>query len=118
MGLSGYYIRFIKGFSKIGYPITSLQKKGARFIWTTKCEESFQQLKHILTNAPLLKIADPNKNFLVCTNSRKEGLIGFLMKEGHVIFYKSRKLNEHEINYLTHDLELASIVHDLKMWRH
>jgi hypothetical protein len=42
MGLEGYYIRFIKGFSKIGYLITSLQKKGLKFIWTTECEESFQ----------------------------------------------------------------------------
>jgi hypothetical protein len=35
-----------------------------------------------------------------------------------VIFYESIKLNEHEVNYVTHDMELASIVHDLKMWRH
>jgi hypothetical protein len=27
-------------------------------------------------------------------------------------------LNEHEANYVTHDLELAAIVHALKMWRH
>jgi hypothetical protein len=42
MGLSGYYRRFIKGFSKIASPITSLQKKGVKFEWTSKCEESFQ----------------------------------------------------------------------------
>ena len=40
------------------------------------------------------------------------------MQEGHVIFYESRKLNEYEINYVTHNLELAAIVHALKMWRH
>ena len=27
-------------------------------------------------------------------------------------------MNEHEVNYVTHDLELAAIVHALKMWRH
>ena len=53
-------------------------------------------------------------NFL----QHKEGLRGVLMQEGHVIFYESIKLNEHEINYVTHDLELAAIVHALKMWRH
>jgi hypothetical protein len=39
MGLVGYYRRFIKGFSKIGCPITSLQKKGVKFIWTSECKE-------------------------------------------------------------------------------
>jgi hypothetical protein len=40
------------------------------------------------------------------------------MQEEHVICYESRKLNEHEINYVTHDLELAAIVHALKILRH
>jgi hypothetical protein len=116
MGLEGYYRRFIKVFSKIGCPITSLQKKGVKFIWTSECEERFQQLKYLLTNAPMLKIADPNKDFLVCTDVCKEGLEGVIMQEGHVICYQSRNSNEHEINYVTRDLELDSIVHDLKMW--
>jgi hypothetical protein len=51
MGLAGYYRRFIKGFSKIGFPITSLQKKGVKFIWTSECEEIFQEMKYLLTNA-------------------------------------------------------------------
>jgi hypothetical protein len=58
MGLAGYYRRFIKGFSKIGCPITALQKKGIKFIWTSKCEEIFQELKYLLTHAPVLKIAE------------------------------------------------------------
>jgi hypothetical protein len=45
MGMAGYYRRFIKGFSKIGFPITSLQKKGVKFIWTLECEERFQEMK-------------------------------------------------------------------------
>ena len=39
------------------------------------------------------------------------------MKDNHVICYESRKLKEHEKNYATHDLELTTIVHALKMWR-
>jgi hypothetical protein len=83
MGLAGYYRRFIKGFSKIGCPITSLQKKGVKFIWTSKCEERFQELKYLLTNALVLNIVDPNKDFLVCIDSCKEGLRGVLMQEEH-----------------------------------
>jgi hypothetical protein len=66
----------------------------------------------------MLKITEPDNDFLVCIDACKEGLGGFLMQEGHVICYEYEKLNQHEINYVTHDLELAAIVHDLKMWRH
>jgi hypothetical protein len=45
MGLDGYYRRFIIGFSKISHPITSLQKKGIKFEWTSEYEENFILLK-------------------------------------------------------------------------
>jgi hypothetical protein len=72
-------------------------------------------MKYLLTNVPMLKIGDTNKDFLVCTDACKEGIKGLLMQEGPVIFYESRKSNEHEVNYVTHDMELATIVHALKM---
>ena len=40
------------------------------------------------------------------------------MQDGHVISYASRQLKKHEVNYPTHDLELAVVVHALKIWRH
>jgi hypothetical protein len=66
----------------------------------------------------MLKIANPNESFLVCTNACKEGFGGFLMKNGHVIGYESKNIKEHERKYSTHELELAAIVHALRMWRH
>ena len=48
MGLTGYYRRFIEGFSKVSHPVTSLQRKGIKFEWTSKCEERFQWLKNLL----------------------------------------------------------------------
>jgi hypothetical protein len=55
---------------------------------------------------------------VVCTNSCKEGLGGFLSQNRFVICFESIKLKEYERIYATHDLELASIVHALKKWRH
>jgi hypothetical protein len=118
MGLAGYYKRFIAGFSRIAYPITSLQRKEKKFQWTKDCEKSFQRLKQLLTSAPILRIADPNEDFVVCTYACKEGPRGVLSQNGFVICYESRKLKENERNYATHDLDLASIVHALKKWRH
>jgi ribonuclease HI len=40
------------------------------------------------------------------------------MHKGHVIAYASRQWRKHEQNYPTHDLELAAVVHALKIWRH
>jgi len=60
---------------------------------------------------------DPDKDFTVCVDARKEVLGGVLTKYLHFICYESRKLKEYEQNYVTHDLELAVIIHALKMWR-
>ena len=66
----------------------------------------------------MLKIADLEEDFVVCTYSCKRVLGGVLMREGQVVCYESRKLNEHKQNYVTHELELEVIIHALKMWRH
>jgi hypothetical protein len=118
MGLAGYYQWFIEGFSKIANPITELQKKNKKFVWTEKCAEEFQRLKELLTTTPILKVPDMDADFLVCTDASKEGLGGVLMQDGQVITYISRKLRRHEENYATHDLELLSIVYALRVWRH
>eukprot|EP00253_Pinus_taeda_P020845 PITA_20845 len=118
MGLAGYYRRFVKGFSRIAYPITSLQKKRKIFRWTSEFQQSFDRLKHLLTTTPILSIADPNKDNVVCTDESKEGVGGVLMQEGKVIAYESRKLKEHEQRYSAYDLELIAVIHALKMWQH
>ena len=92
MGLDGYYRRFIEGFFKASCPITSLQNKDTRFLWTHKCEEGFQNIKHPLTTAPILKIENTYGDFIVCIDVCKEGLGGVLLQGGHVICYESRKL--------------------------
>jgi hypothetical protein len=118
MSLVGYYRRFIVGFSKIAHPITYFQNKGEKFEWSSKCEQIFQHLKDLLTSAPILKVAYPDEDFVMCKDACKEGLDGVIMQNGHVIFYDLGKLKEHEIKYVTNELEFASIVHALQMWRH
>ena len=63
-------------------------------------------------------MVDLNKYFVVWTYSSKDGLEGVLTQEGPMICYESRKLKEHEENYAVHDLELATIIHALKIWWH
>lgn len=42
MGLASYYRKFVANFSTIAYPITSLQRKGKKCVWSEKCEATFQ----------------------------------------------------------------------------
>jgi len=58
-----------------------------------------------------------DKYFIVCTNAYGDGL-GAVLMQGGVIAYASQNLKIHELNNATHDLELATIVMALKMWRH
>ncbi|XP_073041872.1 uncharacterized protein [Primulina eburnea] len=57
-----YYRRFIEGFAKIARPLTQLTQKGARFQWSEACERIFQELKHLLTTAPVLSIPTENES--------------------------------------------------------
>ncbi|WVZ82821.1 hypothetical protein U9M48_030037 [Paspalum notatum var. saurae] len=118
LGLASYDRRFIKDFSKIAKPMTSLTKKNVKFIWSPKCEEGFQELKKLLTTAPVLAQPDVTKPFDVYCDASGQGLGCVLMQEGRVIAYASCQLRKHEANYPTHDLELAAVVHALKIWRH
>ena len=115
---AGYYRKFFQGFSSIARPLTQFLKKDKKFEWTDKCEESFQELKKRLVSAPVLTMPDVTKNFDAYCDASKLGLGSVLMQEGKVISYISRQLRPHELNYPTHDLELAAVVDALKAWRH
>ncbi|XP_074304383.1 uncharacterized protein LOC141639095 [Silene latifolia] len=58
LGLAGYYRRFVKDFSKIAKPLTSLMRKENRFVWDESCEKAFLTLKERLTTAPVLALPD------------------------------------------------------------
>jgi hypothetical protein len=98
--------------------MTQLLKKGKKFEWTAKCEKSFQELKNRLVSAPILTMPDVTKDFDIYCDASKLRLGSVLMQEGKVITYLSRQLRPHEMNYPTHDLELAALVHALKTWLH
>jgi hypothetical protein len=118
LGLAGYYRRFILDFSRIAKPITELLKKEAKFVWSQKCEDAFHALRQHLTTAPVLAQPDSSKSFGVYCDASGTRLGCVLMQDNRVIAYASRALRPHEQNYPTHDLELAAVVHALKMWRH
>jgi hypothetical protein len=61
---------------------------------------------------------DMEKPFYIYCDAYSQGLGCVLMQDGHMVAYASRQLRKHEAHNLTHDLELAAVVHALKIWRH
>lgn len=118
MGLTGYYRRFVERFSKIAKPITTLHRRGVRYEWNEECHRAFSELKRLVTSAPILRVPDMDKDFIVCTDASNQRLSAVLMQDRGVITYASRKLKPHEELHATHDLELAAVVLALNIWRY
>ena len=118
LGLSGYYRKFVEGFSKIAAPLTRLTRKEEPFLWSEACQQSFDELKRRLTSAPVLTLPSGQDGFAVYCDASRQGLSCVLMQNDKVIAYASRQLKKHEQNYPTHDLELAVVVFALRIWRH
>ncbi|XP_012442010.1 uncharacterized protein LOC105767026 [Gossypium raimondii] len=58
-----------EGFSLITVPLTKLLRKGVPFDWTNVQQESFEKLKTVLTEAPVLVQAEPGKEFTVYSDA-------------------------------------------------
>ncbi|KAD3641324.1 hypothetical protein E3N88_30548 [Mikania micrantha] len=118
LGLAGYYRRFVEGFSKIVLPLTQLLRKGVKYSWNDEREKNFQELKKRLVSAPILSLPSGTGGYQIYSDASKKGLGCVLMQHGKVIAYASRQLKPYEVNYPTHDLELAAVIFALKIWRH
>ena len=73
-----------------------LLKKGKKFEWSEKAEESFQILKIKLTTAPVLILPDTSKDFVIFCDASLLGLGCVLMQDGHAVAYASHQLKPHE----------------------
>jgi hypothetical protein len=92
LGLSGYYRKFIKGYGAISKPHTELLKKNVPFLWTPDLQSSFEALKHVLVNAPVLSLPNFKKQFVQETDASDKGVGVVLMQDNHPIAYLSKAL--------------------------
>ncbi|GJS52052.1 putative reverse transcriptase domain-containing protein [Tanacetum coccineum] len=94
--------------SKISFTSYPVMRKGEKFVWTDERQESFEELKRRLVSAPILTLPSGSGGFQIYSDASKKGLGCVLMQHGKVIAYASRQLKPYEVNYPTHDLELAT----------
>ncbi|KAK1602141.1 hypothetical protein QYE76_017184 [Lolium multiflorum] len=113
-GLAGFYRRFVPNFSTIAAPLNDLTKKGVVFEWGAAQDHAFDELKRLLTSAPLLALPDFNKQFEIECDASGIGIGGVLMQEGRPIAYFSEKLSGAKLNYPIYDKELYALIRVLE----
>ena len=96
LGLASYYRRFVIGFFIIVSSLTKLLRKGIKFEWTDKCQNSFEQLKGMLVEAPVLTQPTSGKEYTLYSDASIIGLGCVLMQDGKVVAYASKQLKPHE----------------------
>ncbi|WMV14357.1 hypothetical protein MTR67_007742 [Solanum verrucosum] len=90
LGLTGYYRKFVEGFSYVASPLMTLTQKKVKFLWSEACEKNFQELKNKLTPAPILTLIEGSDGFVVYCDASQIGLGFVLMQHGKIISYASR----------------------------
>ena len=118
LGLASYYRRFVQNFSIIASLLTKLLRKNTKFVWNDECQDSFNELKACLTSVLVLTLPLMGLEYIMYSDASRNSLGYVLVQQRKVVAYTSRQLRPHELNYLTHDLELAVVVVALKIWRH
>jgi hypothetical protein len=116
-GLAGFYRSFVKDFSTLAAPLNELTKKGIAFDCKEQQENTFEELKRHLTEAPLLVLPDFTKTFEVECDARGIGIVGVLMQDAKPIAYFSEKLGGAQLNYSVYDKELYALVRVLETWQ-
>ena len=119
LGLVGYYRRFIKGFSTIASPLNRLTEANTLFDWTSECQQSFDLLKKLVTESPILAFPNFHQPFIVACDASNVGIGGVLSQKDESglerpIAYFSKTLNKAQRKYSTIDKEGIALLHTVR----
>jgi len=120
IGLAGNYRRHVPNFAGIAKPLTALTKE-VTLKWTPECQESFDELKQILSTEPLLIYPDFSQPFIVACDASTKAIGAVLSQVRHgeerPVAYCSRQLNPAESRYSVTEPELLALSFATKQFR-
>lgn len=117
LGLTGYYRKFIKGYSLVSRTLSNLLKKDTIFRWTFHEQQAFDTLKQKMLEAPVLALPDFTLPFTVETDACKRGVGAVLAQKGHPIAYLSKALGMTAQTMSTYEKECLAILLAVDKWR-
>ncbi|CAN0860162.1 Transposon Tf2-6 polyprotein [Linum grandiflorum] len=117
LGLTGYYRKFIKGYSIISKPLTDLLKKN-QFKWSEDSTKAFEELKKAMTEAPVLALPDYSVPFTLETDASGTGIGAVLAQQGRPVAYLSQALSPKNQTLSTYEKEYLAVILAVARWRH
>lgn len=124
LGFANFYRKFIRGFSSVAAPISSLTKRSeGPFSWTEGADRAFKTLKQRFSSAPILTLPDPALPFIVEVDASEVGIGAILSQRSsdgklHPCTFMSHRLTDTESRYDVGDRELLAVKQALEEWRH
>lgn len=80
LGKINYERKYVQNITEILDPLHNLLRKNTKFIWSDKCQETFDKIKKILCSKPVLAIFNPNSQIFMYTDASIKGL-GAVLKQ-------------------------------------
>lgn len=121
LGLAGYFRKFIRGFSTVVAPISSLLKKNVSWNWTAACNNAMKDVVNALTSPSFLCIYETERETELHTDASSIGVGAVLMQKHdcgmRVVAYYSRKLTLEESKYHSYEQETMAIINALQHFR-
>ncbi|GFW09181.1 retrovirus-related Pol polyprotein from transposon 17.6 [Trichonephila clavipes] len=122
LGLTGYFRKYIKDYSKIAKPLRDLTRKENLFVFGIQQKEAFEKLKKIMSEGPILHLYKYGRKTELHTDACKQGYGAILLQEAedgklHSVYYMSKKTNTAEKKYESYELEVLAIMNALKKFR-
>ncbi|GFV62162.1 retrovirus-related Pol polyprotein from transposon 297 [Trichonephila clavipes] len=111
LGLTGYFRKYIKDYSKIAKPLSDLTRKEILFVFGTQQKEAFEKLKKIMSEGPILHLYKYGRKTELHTDACKQGYGAILLQEAedgklHHMYFMSKKTNAAEEKYDSYELEV------------
>ena len=109
LGMLTYLAKFIPNLSSRNPNLRNLLKKDDLWLWTEKHEKEFNELKDLLSKAPLLQFYDHNKAIVLSVDASKDGLGAVLLQDNAPVAYASKSLSETQQRYAQIEKEMLAI---------
>ena len=120
--LVGYYRKFIRGFAKIAKPLTLLARQQVKLDWTPEHQEAFIHLKEAIVQAYILHFPNPNKTYIIYTDSSDDACRAQLSQEHNgtkfPVVFLSHTFTETQCKWTTTEQEAFGVYYAIMKWNY